>query len=483
MPGLPVARNNNLDRDNAQLPIASNTPVGALGGIKADGSTITVNQTTGVASASGSGGGNLSGTLTTGKLPVATAAHTLGDSHIDDGLTTADTLTASEPLSVQAHAAIGEGSSIDKEGPVTLTVFEEVTTDGPAGMVCDIEWTPTGAVQTTGFGAAFSIEGYLDGNSAADSIVGFQSTANNYSDTQEVTGVTGGIIQVTNNGAGNVDHAFGIEATVANIGAGHIVQADVFHVDQITNQDGGTIGQTCGVNIDDQTVGVTNFAIITGKGLVSFGDSVILQPMTSDPSSLTNGEIWYNGTEQSLNARINGATVPLGPDGAFSITQKLIAPGVFNFTGIPQTKNTLVLDFIGNSNGGFTAPWLQLNGDVGADYTYYYTQEGAASASSGVVQNADAIFAGSVCGVTTVPNTTVIRIIIPGYTDASLHKNVILQATMPNDGFGSFYYFKGGGIWLPATDAPITSLLFQMNPTVITSGFFAAGSICTISGQ
>ena len=41
----------------------------------------------------GGGGGNLSGTLTTGKIPIATAAHTLGDSPIDNGVTTALQLT------------------------------------------------------------------------------------------------------------------------------------------------------------------------------------------------------------------------------------------------------------------------------------------------------------------------------------------------------------------------------------------------------
>lgn len=70
----------------------------------------------------GGGGGNLSGTLTTGKIPIATAAHTLADSTLDYGVTTPGGWT-------QTNSGAG-GTVITDSGGGGLTLFDSATS-GP----------------------------------------------------------------------------------------------------------------------------------------------------------------------------------------------------------------------------------------------------------------------------------------------------------------------------------------------------------------
>ena len=69
------------DNITAEFTITATNTINNGGGSDTTGGTLTVMW--GVA---GSGGGNLSGTLTSGTLPKATGAHTLADSNVtDDG--------------------------------------------------------------------------------------------------------------------------------------------------------------------------------------------------------------------------------------------------------------------------------------------------------------------------------------------------------------------------------------------------------------
>lgn len=73
------------------------------------------------------------------------------------------------------------------------------------------------------------------------------------------------------------------------------------------------------------------FSVNGSTGLITFADGVrqIFNPNgtnaginvgahTADPSSLTNGDLWYQSTANELRARINGATVALGAGGGAS---------------------------------------------------------------------------------------------------------------------------------------------------------------------
>lgn len=77
-----------------------------LGGVKPDGTTCTT--TAGVLSCPGTGG--ISG-LTPGYYPVATSSTAIGNGHLDDGVTTAGTITSTEPLAVNDSSGNGGGFS------------------------------------------------------------------------------------------------------------------------------------------------------------------------------------------------------------------------------------------------------------------------------------------------------------------------------------------------------------------------------------
>lgn len=82
----------------------------------------------------GGGGGGVGGSGTTGYLPAWTAGTTLGNSHIDDGVTTASTLTAHEGLAVNdgsgnaGAVSLTQGTAVSNgTTAVTLTVPSSVT--------------------------------------------------------------------------------------------------------------------------------------------------------------------------------------------------------------------------------------------------------------------------------------------------------------------------------------------------------------------
>lgn len=114
MGGLPVPVNNNLEKAVNQLPIAGSAGVdGRLGGIKADGTTIVVDQTTGVASSTPSGA-SISG-LTEGYIPLAGGpASITGDSALDDGVSEAGVISSSEPVIINDTAG-ANGTALDIE--------------------------------------------------------------------------------------------------------------------------------------------------------------------------------------------------------------------------------------------------------------------------------------------------------------------------------------------------------------------------------
>lgn len=116
------------------------------------------------------------------------------------------------------------------------------------------------------------------------------------------------------------------------------------------------------VNTDNpQLINGVPFSLGNNGGLLSFEsdytynsstntldvDRVTLQPSASlsginvgglagDPSGLTNGDLWYNSTSNSLRARINGVSVSLGSSGiggSISSTQVAYGSGANTITG------------------------------------------------------------------------------------------------------------------------------------------------------
>lgn len=73
---------------------------------------------------------------------------------------------------------------------------------------------------------------------------------------------------------------------------------------------------------------------------------------SSDPSSLNNGDIWYNSTSNALKARINGVSVSLGAGGGSSLTSTYVGYGDGSnaLTGEAALNYTAASDTLGVGN-------------------------------------------------------------------------------------------------------------------------------------
>lgn len=78
---------------------------------------------------------------------------------------------------------------------------------------------------------------------------------------------------------------------------------------------------------------------------------------TSNPSSLSNGDLWYNSTNNELNARINGATVALGAGGGgFAYEGTWTDSTAYSIGDVVTYATALYLCTGGHTSGILTEP-------------------------------------------------------------------------------------------------------------------------------
>lgn len=254
MPGLPVAVNKNLNNATNQLPIAGDTGIsGALGGIKADGTSILVDEITGVASAAG-GPGAISGTLTPGVLPVASAPHVLGDSPIDFGVTTPQRLTVIKGVDLfitEIDPAPFDGINININ-------YDPVASDSGTSFAESISAILNiNGDNGTGISAATCIDAEIYSKGVTNPIPGFVVAVYGYAE---------------NDGAAAVSVILCMEADGDNSG-GQVTDFVGLWVDPL-NLSNGPVTNLFGINVQDQINGTNVWAIKTGLGLVEFGDNL-----------------------------------------------------------------------------------------------------------------------------------------------------------------------------------------------------------------
>jgi hypothetical protein len=79
---------------------------------------------------------------------------------------------------------------------------------------------------------------------------------------------------------------------------------------QVIFNDGGSFGADAGMVYDKTANELSVQRVLLSPSATLSGLNV--GSLAGNPSSLSNGDIWYNSTSNALNARINGATVTLG---------------------------------------------------------------------------------------------------------------------------------------------------------------------------
>jgi hypothetical protein len=141
--------------------------------------------------------------------------------------------------------------------------------------------------------------------------------------------VSAGIPVQTPTGNGSVTNCRGVKASVSNSSSGTITTAAGVHIDSASNTGGGAITTNIGLNVNDQTVGGTNYAIKTGAGLVSFADNVqVSKTLYATGSSgtgaaafgttgiLTNDVVFIGGSASTTGSSQNGIQVAFTPSTA-----------------------------------------------------------------------------------------------------------------------------------------------------------------------
>ncbi len=189
---------------------------------------------------SGGGGGGVSGSGTTGFVPVWTGATALGDSHVDDGVTTSGTVTSSEPVSV-ISLAIGSNIVI----PTTATGYHGTG----AG---DVKVQLSDGTGTSGHVAAFDANGGLtDGGAPASGTV--TSVALTVPARQTVTGspvTTSGTLAISDNTQsanlvfGGPSSGSAAAPTFRSIVAADLPASDIVRTVGITIDGGGSVPST-----------------------------------------------------------------------------------------------------------------------------------------------------------------------------------------------------------------------------------------------
>lgn len=115
----------------------------------------------------------------------------------------------------------------------------------------------------------------------------------------------------------------------------------------VSNSGTPTSGQTAQWNSSTTIIGVANtgtgsYVLATHPTFVASSTlpGLNVGSFAGTPSTLINGDLWYDSTGNALNARINGATVSLGSGGGGGVTSvALTAPAIFSVGGSPVTSS------------------------------------------------------------------------------------------------------------------------------------------------
>jgi hypothetical protein len=241
MAAFPVPINNNLNKATNQLPIAGVEPIGPLGGVTVDGSSITVDPVTGVISST-AGGGNLSGSLTTGYIPKALTTDSLGDSPLDVGITEEGWISSNFPLNI----IVSENPTADPGDVIEALYYE---------LDVDLDGQPSTSVPIIGF----DCEVYLIGDTIPpDSIMGMYCT-------------------VDSTGEVNVPRIDVVQLEPAYSGSGTVDELNALHI--LGKQTGGVVTALTGLRIAGYGAGT---AIKTDTGLVDLGDTLSLNGLQTN---------------------------------------------------------------------------------------------------------------------------------------------------------------------------------------------------------
>jgi hypothetical protein len=193
----------------------------------------------------------------------------------------------------------------------------------------------------------------------------------------------------------------------------------------------------------------------------------VFQPTSVNPRTLS-----YN----TIGAAPASAAACMTP-----VTVTLASPGIITFSSIPQTCNTLVIDWSGISNNSGATDALNLipNSNATSNVSWWQLYAGCTSTTSAAtnvfaqVGNLD--YSGQAQALGPVSGGTVV---ITGYSSTANRKQFWDNSIRNNVNNGPCFLY-GGAIW--GTTSAITNIVLEA--TSATSNFLATGFTATLSGR
>lgn len=199
----------------------------------------------------------ISGAGLTGYVPKWNSPSSLGDSHIDDGVTTPGWVTIQEPAYV--------GSLFSSLSAYAQSIAGPFPNPYPSDF-----WAVTKGLNP---GGAFLItDGTSDGISAGECLNAYMIGTFNVPTTNGAGGLN---FSVYMTGPANINgRSWALLTYLEYAGSATCFDVRGLWVKGVVNSGGGSITNNYGIFVDDQTVAANNWAIKTGKGLNEFGDTV-----------------------------------------------------------------------------------------------------------------------------------------------------------------------------------------------------------------
>lgn len=320
------------------------------------------------------GGGGIGGTVSSTHLTMGTSVNTVGDSPA----TYANNLfTLPEPFTVQAHSAMGVGSSVNGyNGVPSILLLQETQTDGDAtALIAALTYNPS--VTSAGGQAVYSeLDFSLDGTTSADNLSAVDGEAYNHSNTVTTTEFRGGYFYSDSPGSGSVTNQSGLVAQVDKTGSGNDAQlADAWLQSPSFGLGTGTVTQFDGLRIDQISGATHNYQIYSAGTATSYfhGGMQFDNLPTTAQTSVVGIDSSGNLYKQSLpvSNAVSSATGGSGTGTVACVTTCTNLRGSYTVAGGTFSTGTLLTLVWPTTTTAYVCQGFVLNNATGASIGYH----------------------------------------------------------------------------------------------------------------
>jgi hypothetical protein len=218
-------------------------------------------------------------------------------------------------LEVDANVYIGSDNTATDGLQVDVHLTDPLVSKNSLNVSAD--FTPTANTAQRLWALRFQVESGSNKNFTSGlALTGFEGLAS-HGGSGTMASAVGGLAYARKNGAGTLTEAIGLYALGNGAITGAITTSYNIRIADGFTSTGGTVGTQYGLKVDDQTIGATNYSILTGLGTVHFGDHVTTDSdliIGTSPYvyygsyySVDRDQAWPSGTHRLIGVEWNGS--------------------------------------------------------------------------------------------------------------------------------------------------------------------------------